>query len=107
MAGVNASPLPHPTPCTPCILPCVGLLHVQLVSSLVHVSVTCVALCCVALWCSALRKMNEKRQLFNMYKTQKKKEEAEEEQERVRKNREDIFVFLEEHEMVHAETRFS
>ena len=51
--------------------------------------------------------MNEKRQLFNMYKTQKKKEEAEEEQERVRKNREDIFVFLEEHEMVHAETRFS
>ena len=67
----------------------------------------CVVLCCVAFSCSALRKMNEKRQLFNMYKTQKKKEEAEEEQERVRKNREDIFDFLEDHEMVHAETRFS
>jgi pre-mRNA-processing factor 40 len=51
--------------------------------------------------------VNEKKQLYNNYRVQKKKEEAEQEQEKLRKNKEEVTIFLEEHELVSSDTRYS
>ena len=56
--------------------------------------------------CSALRKVNEKKQMYSVYRLQKKKEESEQEQERLKKNKEEALLFLEDHELVHSETRY-
>ncbi|XP_011402836.2 PREDICTED: pre-mRNA-processing factor 40 homolog B-like [Amphimedon queenslandica] len=54
----------------------------------------------------AIKKMNEKKQVFNMYKTQKAKEEKEEQRQVAKKNREELRKVLEEHEEIHSQTRW-
>ncbi|KAL5497081.1 hypothetical protein EMCRGX_G013480 [Ephydatia muelleri] len=55
---------------------------------------------------SALKKLNEKKQVFNMYKTQKAKEEKEEQRQQAKRNREALKKMMEEHEEVHSEIRW-
>lgn len=55
---------------------------------------------------TALKKMNEKKQVFNMYKTQRTKEEKEETRIRAKQNKEKLQVLLEEHEEVTSMTRY-
>jgi pre-mRNA-processing factor 40 len=50
--------------------------------------------------------MNEKKQVFNMYKTQKAKEEKEEQRQQAKKNREELRKILEDHEEVHSQIRW-
>ncbi|XP_077979114.1 pre-mRNA-processing factor 40 homolog B-like isoform X2 [Glandiceps talaboti] len=55
---------------------------------------------------SALSKLNEKKQLFNNYKTQRAKEEKEEERRRAKKAKEDLQSFLEKHPKMSSMTRY-
>ena len=55
---------------------------------------------------TALKKLNEKKQAFNMYKTQRVKEEKEETRIRAKQNKEKLQRLLEEHEEVTSQTRY-
>ena len=55
---------------------------------------------------TALKKLNEKKQAFNMYKTQRVKEEKEETRIRAKQNKERLQRLLEEHEEVTSQTRY-
>lgn len=54
----------------------------------------------------ALKKMNEKKQVFNMYKTQKAKEEKEEQRKLAKQHRDELHQLMEDHEEVHSEIRW-
>ena len=55
---------------------------------------------------TALKKLNEKKQVFNMYKTQRAKEEKEETRVRAKQNKEKLQRLLENHEEVTSQTRY-
>ena len=59
-------------------------------------------------WCryTALKKLNEKKQVFNMYKTQRAKEEKEETRVKAKQNKEKLQRLLENHEEVTSHTRY-
>ncbi|XP_066287093.1 pre-mRNA-processing factor 40 homolog B-like isoform X2 [Branchiostoma lanceolatum] len=54
----------------------------------------------------ALKKLNEKKQAFNAYKTQRAKEEKEEERQRAKEAKEKLQEFLEGHERMTSTTKY-
>lgn len=54
----------------------------------------------------ALKKMNEKKQAFNEYKTKRANEEKEEQRAKAKKAREDLRSFLESHKKMHSSVRW-
>lgn len=54
----------------------------------------------------ALKKMNEKKQAFNEYKTKRANEEKEEQRQKAKKAREDLRSFLENHKKMHSSVRW-
>lgn len=55
---------------------------------------------------SAFKKLNEKKQAFNAYKTQKQKEEKEEQRLKAKKSRENLEKFLMSHEKIDSTTKY-
>jgi pre-mRNA-processing factor 40 len=53
-----------------------------------------------------LRKLNEKKQAFNAYKTQRQKEEREEQRQRAKKAREDLEEFLMTSDKITSGTKY-
>jgi len=53
-----------------------------------------------------LRKLNEKKQAFNAYKTQRQKEEREEQRQRAKKAREDLEEFLMTSDKITSATKY-
>lgn len=54
----------------------------------------------------ALKKMNEKKQAFNEYKTKRANEEKEEQRQKAKQAREDLRSFLEKHPKMHSSVRW-
>lgn len=53
-----------------------------------------------------LKKLNEKKQAFNAYKTQKAKEEREEQRQKAKKAREDLEHFLMNNDKITSSTKY-
>ncbi|GIY82053.1 hypothetical protein CEXT_237391 [Caerostris extrusa] len=53
-----------------------------------------------------LKKLNEKKQAFNAYKTQRSKEEKEEQRLRAKRNKEELEVFLQNCDKMHSSLRY-